>query len=91
MVLPYFVGSPYFPELFDCLVKRGNWLWLQGERKISFLIGISLAFTLHIVGVYWWYRNDELLYPLIMFPPKGIPPFWHAMFVIVVNGKSFSP
>ncbi|XP_048139108.1 RING finger and transmembrane domain-containing protein 2 isoform X2 [Rhodamnia argentea] len=58
---------------------------LKGERKISFLIGISLAFTLHIVGVYWWYRNDDLLYPLIMFPPKGIPPFWHAMFVIVVN------
>ncbi|KAK3405039.1 E3 ubiquitin-protein ligase RNFT1 isoform X2 [Eucalyptus grandis] len=58
---------------------------LKGERKISYLIGISLLFTLHIVGVYWWYRKDDLLYPLIMFPPKGIPPFWHAMFVIVVN------
>ncbi|XP_058002474.1 uncharacterized protein LOC110667647 isoform X2 [Hevea brasiliensis] len=58
---------------------------LKGERKISVLIGISLAFTLHVVGVYWWYQNDDLLYPLIMLPPKSIPPFWHAIFIIMVN------
>uniref|UniRef100_A0A2P2LP02 RING-type domain-containing protein n=2 Tax=Rhizophora mucronata TaxID=61149 RepID=A0A2P2LP02_RHIMU len=58
---------------------------LKGERKISVLIGISLAFMLHVVGVYWWYQNDDLLYPLVMLPPKTIPPFWHAIFIIMVN------
>ncbi|PON46171.1 Cdk-activating kinase assembly factor [Trema orientale] len=58
---------------------------LKGERKISVLIGICLAFTVHVVGVYWWYQNDDLLYPLVMLPPKVIPPFWHAVFIILVN------
>ncbi|CAA7051158.1 unnamed protein product [Microthlaspi erraticum] len=58
---------------------------LKGERHISALIGISVAFTTHVVGVYWWFRKDDLLYPLIMLPPKAIPPFWHAIFIIVVN------
>ncbi|XP_071907878.1 uncharacterized protein [Coffea arabica] len=58
---------------------------LKGERKISVLIGISLVFTLHVVGVYWWYWNDDLLSPLVMLPPKAIPPFWHAIFIIMVN------
>ncbi|KAJ0260767.1 hypothetical protein HA466_0040240 [Hirschfeldia incana] len=58
---------------------------LKGERQISALIGISVAFATHVVGVYWWFRKDDLLYPLIMFPPKSIPPFWHAIFIIVVN------
>ncbi|KAL6123451.1 hypothetical protein ACLB2K_075973 [Fragaria x ananassa] len=58
---------------------------LKGDRKISFLVGIAGAFMLHVVGVYWWYRNDDLLYPLAMLPPKAIPPFWHAIFIILVN------
>uniref|UniRef100_A0A0D6R239 RING-type domain-containing protein n=1 Tax=Araucaria cunninghamii TaxID=56994 RepID=A0A0D6R239_ARACU len=58
---------------------------LKGERKISVLIGIILVFVVHVVGIYWWYRNADLLYPLVMLPPKNIPPFWHAMFIIVVN------
>lgn len=33
MVLPYFVGSPYFPELFDCLVKRGNLFVVAGGKE----------------------------------------------------------
>ncbi|CAA6661892.1 unnamed protein product [Spirodela intermedia] len=58
---------------------------LKGERKISVLIGITLAFTLHVVGIYWWYWNDGVVYPLVMRPPKVIPPFWHAIFIIMVN------
>lgn len=58
---------------------------LKGERKISVLICICLGFTVHVVAVYWWYRFDDLLYPLIMLPPKTIPPFWHAIFIIMVN------
>lgn len=46
---------------------------------------------LHVVGIYWWFRNDDLLYPLAMIPPKTIPPFWHAIFLILVNGKNFFP
>ncbi|KAL0375487.1 UNVERIFIED_CONTAM: hypothetical protein Sradi_3464400 [Sesamum radiatum] len=41
---------------------------LKGERRISVLIGIAILFTLHVVGIYWWYRNDDLLYPLLMLP-----------------------
>ncbi|CAI8612980.1 unnamed protein product [Vicia faba] len=58
---------------------------LKGERKVPVLIGISVAFALHVVGVYWWYQNDDLMYPLVMLPPKEIPPFWHAIFIIMVN------
>ncbi|XP_058075279.1 uncharacterized protein LOC131223788 isoform X2 [Magnolia sinica] len=58
---------------------------LKGERKISVLLGIAVVFMLHVIGVYWWYRNDDLLYPLVMLPPKAIPPFWHAIFIIMVN------
>ncbi|KAK7394923.1 hypothetical protein VNO78_15464 [Psophocarpus tetragonolobus] len=58
---------------------------LKGERKIPLLIGISVGFALHVVAVYWWYQNDDLMYPLIMLPPKDIPPFWHAIFIIMVN------
>lgn len=68
------------------MIKHINCWWLQGERKVSVLIGISIAFMLHVAGVYWWYRNDDLLYPLVMLPPKSIPPFWHAIFIIMVNG-----
>uniref|UniRef100_A0A1D1Z7F3 RING finger and transmembrane domain-containing protein 2 n=1 Tax=Anthurium amnicola TaxID=1678845 RepID=A0A1D1Z7F3_9ARAE len=58
---------------------------LKGERKISVLVGITLVFTLHVVLVYWWYRNDDVLYPLVMLPPRTIPPFWHAIFIITLN------
>jgi len=71
------------------LLSMVNCWWLQGERKMSILIGITLAFTIHVVGVYWWYQNDDLLYPLVMLPPKAIPPFWHAIFIIMVNGMFF--
>ncbi|KAK6118171.1 hypothetical protein DH2020_048072 [Rehmannia glutinosa] len=58
---------------------------LKGERRIFVLIGIAILFTLHVVGIYWWYRNDDVLYPLLMLPPRTIPPFWHAIFIIMVN------
>ncbi|CAL9760064.1 unnamed protein product [Musa acuminata subsp. burmannicoides] len=58
---------------------------LKGERKISVLVGITLVFMIHVFGVYWWYRNEGLLYPLVMLPPKEVPPFWHAIFIIMVN------
>ncbi|KAK4348681.1 hypothetical protein RND71_031436 [Anisodus tanguticus] len=58
---------------------------LKGERKITVLLGYFLVFMLHITGIYWWNRKDDLLYPLLMVPPKVIPPFWHAIFIILVN------
>ncbi|PKU65154.1 RING finger and transmembrane domain-containing protein 2 [Dendrobium catenatum] len=58
---------------------------LKGERKISVLVGIAVIFTFHVVGVYWWHSNDGLLYPLVMLPPKEVPLFWHAIFIIMVN------
>ncbi|KAK4358236.1 hypothetical protein RND71_023846 [Anisodus tanguticus] len=58
---------------------------LKGERKITVLLGYFLVFMLHVTGIYWWNRKDDLLYPLLMVPPKVIPPFWHAIFIILVN------
>ncbi|XP_073297686.1 uncharacterized protein [Primulina huaijiensis] len=58
---------------------------LKRERKISVLAGYSLVFLLHVFGIYWWYRMDVLYYSLLMIPPKGTPPFWHAIFIILVN------
>ncbi|KAF5759362.1 putative transcription factor C2H2 family [Helianthus annuus] len=58
---------------------------LKGERKFFVLISISVIFMLHVVFVYWWYQNDDLMYPLVLLPPKSVPPFWHALFIILVN------
>lgn len=58
---------------------------LKGERKISVLIGICILFSSYVIGFYWWYRKDDLLSPFLMLPPKAIPPFWHAIFMIMVN------
>ncbi|CAL0315586.1 unnamed protein product [Lupinus luteus] len=64
------------------IVKRQT--ALKGDRRVSILVGISVAFMLHVMCIYWWYRNDDLLYPLIMIPPKATP-FWHSIFIILVN------
>ncbi|XP_047333179.1 E3 ubiquitin-protein ligase RNFT1-like [Impatiens glandulifera] len=58
---------------------------LKAERKLYVLVGISLIFILHVIGVYWWYWSDDLLHPLMMLPPTSVPPFWHAIFIILVN------
>ncbi|XP_073017394.1 LOW QUALITY PROTEIN: uncharacterized protein [Primulina eburnea] len=75
--------------IYAVLVKSNDILRkqtaLKGERKISVLVGFSIFFTLQIFGIYWWYRMDDIFYPLLMIPPKAIPPFWHAIFIILVN------
>ncbi|XP_020171367.2 uncharacterized protein [Aegilops tauschii subsp. strangulata] len=58
---------------------------LKGERKMLILVGITILFVVHVSGVYWCYKNGDLIRPLVMLPPKEIPPFWHAIFVILVN------
>ncbi|KAL0403005.1 UNVERIFIED_CONTAM: RING finger and transmembrane domain-containing protein 2 [Sesamum radiatum] len=58
---------------------------LKGERKISVLVGYSVLFMLHVFVIYWWHRKDGFFFSLLMIPPKAIPPFWHAIFIILVN------
>ncbi|XP_042015342.1 RING finger and transmembrane domain-containing protein 2-like [Salvia splendens] len=58
---------------------------LKGERKIMTLIGIVVLYSLHVTGMYWYYLKDDVLYPLLMLPPRAIPPFWNAIFIIMVN------
>uniref|UniRef100_A0ACD5VJQ9 Uncharacterized protein n=1 Tax=Avena sativa TaxID=4498 RepID=A0ACD5VJQ9_AVESA len=58
---------------------------LKGERKMLVLVGITVLFVVHVFGVYWCYKNGDLIRPLVMLPPKEIPPFWHAIFIILVN------
>ncbi|CAK7323472.1 unnamed protein product [Dovyalis caffra] len=58
---------------------------LKGERKKSVLLGMTVVLILHVMSIYWWYGNGDLLYPLVLLPPSTIPPFWHAVFIIVVN------
>ncbi|TVU21651.1 hypothetical protein EJB05_31301, partial [Eragrostis curvula] len=58
---------------------------LKRERKIPVLVGITILFVVHVFGFYWCYKNGDLIRPLLMVPPKEIPPFWHAIFIILVN------
>ncbi|PWZ08414.1 hypothetical protein Zm00014a_040124 [Zea mays] len=58
---------------------------LKRERKITVLVGITILFVVHVSGFYWCYKNGDLIRPLMMLPPKEIPPFWHAIFIILVN------
>ncbi|GKA84266.1 RING finger and transmembrane domain-containing protein 2 isoform X1 [Tanacetum coccineum] len=58
---------------------------LKGERKISVLVSLSLLFTLHVAAVYWLFGKEDVIYPLVMLPPKTVPPFWQAIFIIFVN------
>lgn len=60
--------------------------FLQGERKNYILFMIFIGFMFQVIGIYWWFRSDDILYPLLMIPPSTIPPFWHAVFIILVNG-----
>ncbi|KAL8210800.1 hypothetical protein R6Q57_005237 [Mikania cordata] len=58
---------------------------LKGERKLYVLVGYCIIFMFHVIGIYWWYQKDDLCNPLFMVPPKAIPPFWNAIFTIIVN------
>ncbi|URE24328.1 zinc finger C3HC4 type family protein [Musa troglodytarum] len=59
---------------------------LEEGRKLYVLAVITLVFIIHVCGVYyWWYRNDDLLHPLVMISPKGTVAFWRALFIIAVN------
>lgn len=83
------LGRLMFINTWFVLTFTGYWS-LQGERKLTVLVGTAFFSMLHIFGIYWWYRNDDILYPLIMFSPKAIPQFWHAIFIILVNGIHWS-
>ncbi|GJW12269.1 hypothetical protein Tco_1578096 [Tanacetum coccineum] len=63
-----------------------NQTTLKGERNISVLVSLSLLFTLYVAAVYWLFGKDDVIYPLVMLSPKTVPPFWQAIFIIVVNG-----
>lgn len=58
---------------------------LKNERKPSVLVALGCVLAVHIIGVYWWYSGDALWRPLILIPPRDIPPFWDAIFIIVIN------
>eukprot|EP00250_Pteridium_aquilinum_P022711 c25597_g1_i1 orf=161-1468(+) len=58
---------------------------LKGERKSLIVITIGVGLLLQIVGIYWWFKKENLFRPLLLLPPKEIPKFWHAVFIIVVN------
>eukprot|EP00249_Psilotum_nudum_P021894 c28293_g1_i1 orf=598-1968(+) len=58
---------------------------LKGERKTFMLLVISSVLLCHIIAVYSWYWRGDFLRPLLMIPPKEIPKFWQAIFILVVN------
>ncbi|MFS7914779.1 hypothetical protein Hanom_Chr02g00157521 [Helianthus anomalus] len=63
-----------------------DWDEVGVGRKLSALAGYCVLFMLQVIGVYWWYQNDDICNPSFMIPPKAIPPFWNAVFTIIVNG-----
>ncbi|KAL4585469.1 hypothetical protein LXL04_010090 [Taraxacum kok-saghyz] len=62
-----------------------NQTTIQGERRLSVLADYFIVFILQVIGVYWWYQNDDLCYSLFLVPLRAIPPFWYAIFTILVN------
>jgi hypothetical protein len=60
-------------------------LSVQNERRPIFLVALGIGLLVHIVGVYWWYSAGALWRPLVLLPPRNIPMFWQAIFIIVVN------
>ncbi|KAM4083670.1 hypothetical protein ACJW30_08G075200 [Castanea mollissima] len=58
---------------------------LKEERKTSVLVSIALVFMLQVVLIYLWHRDTDLLYALVLLPPKAVPPFLHAIFIITMN------
>ncbi|CAM6015079.1 unnamed protein product [Sphagnum balticum] len=58
---------------------------LKNERRPIFLVALGIGLLVHIVGVYWWYSAGALWRPLVLLPPRNIPMFWQAIFIIVVN------
>ncbi|XP_050287807.1 uncharacterized protein LOC126726562 isoform X3 [Quercus robur] len=67
----------------DILKKQ---IALKEERKTSVVVSIALVFMLQVVLIYLWLRDTDLLYALVLLPPKAVPPFMHAIFIITVNG-----
>jgi hypothetical protein len=68
-------------------MKELMFLSMQNERRPIFLVALGIGLLVHIVGVYWWYSAGALWRPLVLLPPRNIPMFWQAIFIIVVNGK----
>jgi hypothetical protein len=60
----------------------------QGERKSLYICICGGVLSMQIIAVYWWCTKD-LLRSLIILPPKAVPEFWHAVFIILMNGKLF--
>lgn len=58
---------------------------LKGERKSLILLTIGIGLFFQIIAIYWWYNKEDLFRPLFMLPPKEIPKFWDAVFIIIVN------
>lgn len=58
---------------------------LKGERNVLVLLAISAILLTHILAVYCFYWGEDLLRPLFMVPPRNIPKFWQAIFIIIVN------
>lgn len=58
---------------------------LKGERKNLIVVTIGVGLLLQIIAIYWCFKKEDLFSPLLLLPPKEIPKFWHAVFIIVVN------
>ncbi|XP_050209612.1 uncharacterized protein LOC126660261 isoform X2 [Mercurialis annua] len=58
---------------------------LKGDSKIYVFALISIFGILYVIGLYYCYRNDDLLPPLVMLPPKVLPRFRTAVFIIIIN------
>lgn len=58
---------------------------LKGDRKVSALLVLSFSFMLYVICIYQLYGNDDVLFPLAMFPPETTPSFWKAIFIILIN------
>ncbi|CAI6002657.1 unnamed protein product [Closterium sp. NIES-64] len=66
----------------DFIRKQGA---LKADRNPVLLALAAVLLLAHVAVVNWLFWPEQLWRPLLLIPPAEVPPFWHALFIIVTN------
>ncbi|CAI5490778.1 unnamed protein product [Closterium sp. Naga37s-1] len=66
----------------DFIRKQGA---LKADRNPVLLALVAVLLLAHVAVVNWLFWPEQLWRPLLLIPPAEVPPFWHALFIIVTN------
>lgn len=88
------------PSLYACFPPPSLQLWLspppsppapslsvQYERSLLQIVGVAFVLLGHVASLQGMFDRSEILLPLSLHPIRQQPKFWHAVFIVFVNGK----